>query len=78
MKLKLYYILSNDVFKIFTLTYEGDSVTIDTIGDIIQKAKRKFNLPGKMYTVLAGGKVFHVGKVKNVWKAYELLEDSSD
>ena len=76
MNIKVYYILHHDIFGSCTLTFEGDSVTLENVADILNKAKTKFDLPGKLYTVLADGKVFHVGKVGKIWKAYELKESN--
>jgi hypothetical protein len=75
MKAKLYYILSGDIHGIHTVDTSLDNITIDNIGDVVKKSKRKFKFPGKQFTVLADGKVFHVYKQRTgQWKAYQLVE----
>jgi hypothetical protein len=77
VQIKLFSVISGDIAGTYTLDFEGD-VSLNNIADIIQKAKRKYTLPGKQFTVLVGGQVFHVFKTEKAWKAYQLEENEHE
>jgi len=73
MRIKVYYLLSGDIAGIYVLDFEGE-INLDNIESAVRSAKRRFDMPGKLFTVLADRKVFHVAKVGKIWKTYELKE----
>ena len=84
MKIKLYSVLSGDIHSISTVDFAGEVIDIDNVGGIVLEAKKLFKLRGKIFTVLADSKVFHVAEIynkvekKKSWKAYELKEKEDE
>lgn len=82
MQIKVYWILHGIPHKEYILDYEGTSVTIEQVENLLRQAKRKFNMPGKQYIFMAGDKVFYAvytvvkdedtGVRSKKWLIYEL------
>ena len=78
MQIKLAWILDSEVEQQYNLNYEGEEVVITQIRDILRQAKKRFNIKGRKYIMVAGDKTFFIAKSRKDWNVYQIGVDFSE